>query len=159
MDNYLILDLFVCLMNKYLIALIVLGAIVLLYVFFPKPIGSTCGFCAGPPSIILTQRSCLGWQGTWSDCPGCMDAGSVVHCIGIPYGKEECYTQIGRTWLKYTDCALPPGPDEILGACTQGFEQCNLLAAWAAFKRNDTARVADLCARAQNESACRARLR
>jgi len=165
-------------MKKYQIALLVIIGIAALYVLFPKPAGSTCGFCPGPPAIERTESPCLGIKATWSDCPGCMDAGDTVHCIGILYsGEKECYTEVDGTWLKYDSCKTPPSPEAILAACrtdstgcypysnnlTPGalegcqrlkVEHCNWIAAIVAFGRNETAKATELCAKTNNQTAC-----
>jgi len=74
--------------------IIVAGIAVLAVVafFYPKPAGSSCGFCPMYPYPQVTEYGCNGFKQEVIPKQPCMDCGTSFVCYGITTPDKTCYS-------------------------------------------------------------------
>lgn len=128
-------------MKKILILILIILVLGLVYLFFPKNAGGTCGFCPGPPQISRTEYSCIGIKYDMHPGPGCLDCGIDILCFGIVTSEKKCYTHIKGTPVEVPSCKTPSTWQEILGICPDCYSQ----ASSAAYSQNDLSKAIEIC--------------
>lgn len=129
-------------MNKPLLigALIVLA--ILVYFFFPKDAGGTCGFCPGSPNIDRTEYGCIGIKVDMEPGGQCIDCGTNIVCFGIVTSEKKCYTSFDGQRKEVPSCENPSTWQEILSLCPDCYHQASYA---AAFNQNDLTKATEIC--------------
>ena len=128
-------------MKKILIIVLIMLGLGLVYFFFPKDAGGTCGFCPEPPFIHRTEYGCIGIKQDISPGLGCMDCGTNIVCFGIVTSKKKCYTYIKGTPVEVPSCKMPSTWQEILSICPD----CYFQASGATYSQNDLPKAIEIC--------------
>lgn len=135
--------------NNKKIILIVIGLIIILGIitfFIPKNSGGTCGFCPGPPYIVRTENTCIGFKYEKEPPKGCMDCGLRLMCIGIVMPHKKCYTYsindgVKINFAEVPNCKNPETWQEALNICPT----CYMEAARLAYEANDLNKAIEIC--------------
>ena len=128
-------------MRKILVIIFVIIGLGLMYIFFPKDAGGTCGFCPGPPNIHRTEYGCLGIKQDKKPGPGCMDCGINIVCYGIVTSEKKCFTYIKDKSVEIPSCKTPSTWQEILSICPN----CYYQASSAAYSQNELSKAIEIC--------------
>lgn len=129
-------------MKKTVLVILAILVAVLVYFFFPKDGGSTCGFCPGPPHIHRTEYGCIGFKYDYQ--PMCIDCGTQILCFGIVTSDKKCYTYLHglkEEAVEVPNCKNPETWEEILSICPN----CYFQASTAAYSQNDLIKAIEIC--------------
>jgi len=123
--------------------IIILGAT---YFFIPKKAGNICGFCAGPPYIVKTENSCIGFRYEKQPPKECNDCGVTLMCVGVVTPWKKCYTYSENNGVKINfaevpNCKNPETWQEALNICPVCYNE----AAKLAYNADDLNKAIEIC--------------
>ncbi len=135
--------------NKKVIIILIVSIIIILgatYFFIPKKAGNICGFCPGPPYIVKTENSCIGFRYEKQPPRECNDCGVTLMCVGIVTPWKKCHTYSENNGVKVNfaevpNCKDPETWQEVLSICPA----CQNEAAKLAYNANDLNKAVEIC--------------